>query len=395
MKIKGLPLKSKVKDFTNTVLLLPERLTDVASSPDKEVMSPDKFNANIVAAQLHPKEQALVITDIETVSSDFKRYTFKAKNKRAAYFRAGQYLSFRIKIGSAVVTRAYSISSSPCDALNNKYQIAVKRVPDGFVSGYILDEWKIGDEVVAYAPEGTFVYEPLRDAKTVIGVAGGSGITPFVSLAKAIDEGTEDFSLTLLYGAKTKKDLAFKEELDEIVKRTKKVKVVYVLSNSKATGFEHGFIDAELIGKYAPKKADYSIFACGPDAMYSFLKNEIEKLGLRRKFVRFEMQGVSKNTVKNANIEEKSFTLTVINRGEKSEYKCEATETILVALEKAGVCVPVRCRSGECGFCRSKILSGNVFIPEGIDRRRIADAKFGYIHPCCTYPASDITLKIN
>ncbi len=395
MKIKTSPLKSKVRDFTNTVLLLPSRLADVAKAGEKTAPHPSTFNANKVAAALHPGCMKLKITKIEELSPDFKRYTFAPESGEAAYFRAGQYLSFRIKIGAAVVTRAYSIASSPKAALCGEYQIAVKRVADGFVSGYILDNWKAEDEVDAYSPEGTFVYEPLRDAKTVVGAAGGSGITPFLSFAKAIADGTEDFNLTLLYGARNKKELFFKEELDEIAASTDKVKVVYVLSDSKAKGFEQGFISAELIKKYAPADSDFSIFACGPEAMYNFLHGEIGKLGLRRKFVRFEMQGVSKNAPAKAGIEAAEYKMTVINRGESAEYKCSSAETVLVALEKAGVTVPVRCRSGECGFCRSKLVSGEVFIPDGADFRRLADAALGYIHPCCCFPACDITIKLN
>lgn len=395
MKKAKLPLQSKIKDFTNTLGLLPARLLDVKNAPDTVPADPAKFNPNKLAASIHPKFQELTVTAIDELSPDFKCYHLSAKNGKAAYFRAGQYLSFQIKIGCSIVTRPYSIASSPKDALSGEYRVAVKRVEDGFVSGYILDNWKTGDTVKAYAPEGTFVYEPLRDAATVIGVAGGSGITPFLSFAEAICDGTEDFNLILLYGARTKKDLMFKKELDEIASKTDKFKVIYVLSNSKAKGFEQGFISEELIKKYAPENEEYSIFACGPDAMYSFLRKETEKLGIRRKFIRFEMQGVSKKTPEDAGIKANTFNMTVISGGEKAEYTCEASETVLTALEKAGVEVPVRCRSGECGFCRSKLVSGNVFIPDGADFRRIADAKLGYIHPCCCYPTEDITIKLN
>ena len=298
MKIKATPLSNGLKDFTNTVLSLPSRFGDVAKASDKQAAPPTEFQVNKVACSLHPKTQKLIIDSVEELTDDFNLYTLKSENGKAAYFRAGQYLSFQIEIGSSVCTRAYSIASSPKDALNGIYRIAVKRVDDGFVSGYILDNWKKGCVVTAYAPEGTFVYEPLRDVKTVIGVAGGSGITPFLSLAKAIDERTDNLNLTLLYGARTEKDLAFKDELDRIAAENGSFNVVYVLSEGKTKGYEHGFIGADLIKKYAPASGEYSVFACGPEAMYAFLSKEVETLGLRRKFVRFEMQGVSKMTAK-------------------------------------------------------------------------------------------------
>ena len=395
MKIKTTPLSNGIKDFTNTVLSLPARFGDVAKASDKQAAPPTEFQVNRIAGSLHPKTQTLVVENVEELTNDFKLYTLKAESGKAAYFRAGQYLSFQIQIGNSLCTRAYSIASSPKDALKGIYQIAVKRVDDGFVSGRILDNWEKGCVVTAYAPEGTFVYEPLRDAKTVIGVAGGSGITPFLSLAKAIDERTENLNLTLLYGARTEKDLAFKEELDRIAAENGSFKVVYVLSEGKTKGYEHGFIGADLIKKYAPASGEYSVFACGPEAMYAFLGKEIESLGLRRKFVRFEMQGVSKMTAKKAGLVNETCKVTVIDRGIETVIDGRCDETVLTALEKAGIAVPVRCRSGECGFCRSKLVSGEIYIDDNSDYRRIADAQFGYIHPCCTFPKGDITIKIN
>lgn len=396
MKNKIIPISSKGKDFMNTAKMIPNRMSEVKASSKVPAMNPDLFNVNRVAAALHPKEQKLVIRKIVEHSPDVKSYFLTwTGGQSLAYFRAGQYLSFPLKIGKSVVTRAYSIASSPAKSLVGEYQIMIKRVPDGYASGYILDNWKVGDKITAYAPEGCFTYEPLRDATTVVGIAGGSGITPFLSMARAIDEGSEDFNLTLLYGAKTKDELVFKDELDEIAERNEKFKVIYVLSEGKNRGFERGFIGADKIKKHAPKDEKYSIFACGPEAMYKFLGEEIPKLNIERKYVRMEMFGVSKSAVVSSEIKKGKFKMIVTYRGESTEYKCDGKETILTALERAGVTVPVRCRSGECGFCRSKLVSGTVYIPESVDRRRMADAEYGYIHPCCTYPTSDIEIKID
>ena len=68
--------------------------------------------------------------------------------------------------------------------------------------------------------------------------------------------------------------------------------------------------------------------------------------------------------------------------------------TLLDALEKAGIRAPSHCRSGECGWCHSRLVSGDVYIPEDTDGRRLADKKFGWIHPCCSYPISDVTLDV-
>lgn len=277
---------------------------------------------------------------------------------------------------------------------NGFYNLTINRVPDGFVSGYILDNFSVGDEITAYSPEGTFVYEPSRDAETVVGIAGGSGITPFVSLAGSIADDTCDANLVLLYGARTVKDHVSKNAPDKLAEN-EKIKVVYVLSDEKAKGYEKGYIDAEFIRKYAPD--EYSVFLCGSKAMYEFADKEIQKLGIRKKFVCFELFSSSSNAsqIPGFPMEKDglSFKLTVSQYGRKTVVDCLSNESILVALERAGIEAPARCRSGECGFCRSKLTEGEVFIPCNTDGRRLADIKFNYIHPCSTYPMSDITKK--
>ncbi len=389
MSKKKFSVNGTFKDSVNTVKFLTERKQFIDSAPAVLPTRTDDFGVNKVAKSLHPKEQRLVISRIEEHSNIAKSYYFKSE-KELAYFKAGQYLTFKLEIGNSVVTRSYSIASSPASALNGEYQITVKRIADGFVSDYILDNWNVGDEVIAYAPEGNMTYCPLRDAENIVAIAGGSGITPFLSLARAIDQGDEDCTLTLLYGCRTSDEILFKSELDELSQRNEKINVVYVLSHSDEDGYEKGFVGADIIKKYAPCE-NYSIFVCGPGGMYKFLETELPKLQIERKYIRFEVFSSGKKFDE----EPKEFSITVINRGNESVIKSNSNETVLCAFERAGIEVPARCHTGECGFCRSKLVSGKVYIPEGEDKRRIADMQFNFIHPCCCYPESDLVIRIN
>ena len=281
-KIKSLnPL-----DFTK---VQPLRTAKIDQAPATPIPPIESYRANALAKALHPKTQYVKIAKIDEISSDVKTYTFVPDNEKGtnalAYFSAGQYVSVSLTIGEATINRPYSLCSSPKESLAGEYKITVKRVKDGLATNYILDNWQVGDEVELSAPLGNFRYEPLRDAKTVVGLAGGSGITPFLSLAKAINDGDEDANLILLYGSRSQKDILFRDEFDKLA--SDRVKVVYVLSDEKADGCESGFLTQELITKYAPKKGDYSIFLCGPQAMYEFADEEIAKLGIRRKLVRY------------------------------------------------------------------------------------------------------------
>ncbi|MBO5333011.1 MAG: 2Fe-2S iron-sulfur cluster binding domain-containing protein [Clostridia bacterium] len=388
MSKKKFSVNGTFKDSVNTIKFLTERKQFIDSAPAVLPTRTDDFGVNKVAKSLHPKEQKLVISRIEEHGNIAKSYYFKSETE-LAYFKAGQYLTFKLEIGNSVVTRSYSIASSPASALNGEYQITVKRINDGFVSDYILDNWNVDDEVIAYAPEGDMTYSPLRDAENIIAIAGGSGITPFLSLARAIDQGDEDCTLTLLYGCRTSDEILFKAELDELSQRNEKINVVYVLSHSDEDGYEKGFVGADIIKKYAPE-GNYSIFVCGPGGMYKFLETELPKLQIERKYIRFEVFSSGKKTE-----ESKEFNITVINRGNESVIKANSNETVLCAFERAGIEVPARCHTGECGFCRSKLVNGKVYIPEGEDKRRIADMQFNFIHPCCCYPESDLVIRIN
>ena len=361
-----------------------------------------EFNANVLAKNLHPSVQHVKVTSVEELNGA-RCYTLEPdKDKgtsKLAYFRAGQYISLRLNIGSSSLTRAYSLCSSPKEALSGRYRILVKNMPNGFASEYINKEFKVGTSVDISEPSGFFSYEPLRDAHTVIGIAGGSGIAPFMSFANAIVDGTEDFSLTLLYGSRTESDIIFKSELDDLQERSNgKLRVIHVLSDEDKPGYEQGFITSELISSYAP--TDYSVFVCGSQGMYDYIEKETSKLGLPQRRVRFDAYGEYRLTARDNEFTEqksdKKFELTVIMNDEQvHKVPMDPKESILVALERAGIEAPSKCRSGECGFCRSRLVEGDVYTPAKVERRRQYDIVKGYIHPCCTFPRSDCKILIN
>lgn len=229
----------------------------IKAAPAKEITA--DYAINNSARALHPDFQELIVDKvIDHGSASAKTFLMRSKDGGPlAYFRAGQYLSLKLKIGESSLSRPYSISSSPKDALNGVVSVTVRANPGGFAAGYLLDELKEGDEVLSSGPQGNFYYEELRDCKNVVALAGGSGITPFLSMAQAIADGTEDFDLTILAGSRTKEQILFGDELDYIAEKCNKVHVVHVLSDEEAEGFEHGFITAELIKKYA--KEPYSV----------------------------------------------------------------------------------------------------------------------------------------
>ena len=370
----------------------------IQAAPANEVSGEFAINTN--AKKLHPDYQRLVIDEvIPHEGAKAKTFVFRRADGEAfPYFRAGQYLSLKLPLEDSFVTRAYSLCSPPKDALKGRAAITVRSNPGGFAADKLLAALKPGDEVIASDPQGFFYYEDLRDAKHVVGLAGGSGITPFLSMAYALRDGAEDFELTLLYGSRDEESILFKKELDEVAAACPKFRVVHVLSDEEKAGYEHGFITAELIKKYAPADAEYSVFLCGPEGMYRFLKPEIEKLALPERLFRRKMIDVTKTPWELAGYpqqcRDKIFNLTVRQGDREYKLSASANETVLTAIERAGIKAPSRCRSGECGWCRSRMLEGSVFIPQENELRRWADKEYGYIHPCSSFPTSDIVLEV-
>ncbi len=374
----------------------------IAEAPEEMPVS--VFNANRLAAALHPDVQHAKISSVAEYP-DARTYTLipdeEAGTHSLAYFRAGQYVSVSLTIGNAVLNKPYTICSAPGQALgtaDTRYQLTVRRSRSGYASEYILNNWAVGTKVTLSGPLGEFYYTRLRDASHVVAVAGGSGITPFYSMAAAIHDGTEDFDLTILYGSRRKDEILLKNELEKLALESNgKVKVVHVLSDEQAEDYESGFITADLIAKYAPDR-DYSVFVCGPRALYAFMESELPKLSLPRRRIRMEVPGEygdpTGDTAYPADAASQIYHVTVILRGEKQILPCRSEQSLLCAMEQAGIQAPSHCRSGACGWCRSLLKAGRVYIPEAVDGRRLADVKFGWIHPCCTYPASDVTVEL-
>lgn len=352
-----------------------EKLAEGSSAP-----LPKTYRVNETAKILHPGYQSAKLTRIEQNTADTKTYTFETE--RPFYFRAGQYVTLGCKVGESEVSRPYAISSAPKAALGRRVSLTVKKC--GFFSGYLFDEAKVGDVFTLGDPSGDFCHEPVKDAEQLVGLAGGSGVTPFYSMAQAIADGTMDCALTLFYGAKTEAELIFKKELDALV--SEKFKVVYVLSDEEKAGYEHGFIGADLIKKYV--SGDFTAMLCGPAAMYAFADRELASLGLPLRRIKKEA-----NCVGVRDVPPQTYTLTVHIGFDTYTVPADARETVLTALERAGLKVPAKCRAGGCGFCHSKLVSGS-FSVAGADKRRLADKKFGYIHPCCSYPDSDMELIV-
>ncbi|MFX1435450.1 MAG: ferredoxin--NADP reductase, partial [Promethearchaeota archaeon] len=293
-------IKSNTKDLFAFTKLIPQRKKRIENASAEPIIS-DPIND--IARKLHPERQYLKISEIKEETKSTRTFKLvpdpESMTTELAYFRPGQYLSLKVKVNGVEITRPYSLASSPKDALHGFYELTIRREEEGFLTHYIWDHWNVGTKVESSGPEGFFYYEPLRDLKNIVGIAGGSGITPFRSIAKAIIEGFIDAKLTLLYGSSEEDDIIYYEEFKELEKNhPDKFKVVYILSCEEVTleGCEQGFITAEFIEKYCEVK-NCSFFICGPQIMYDFVEKEMEKFNLAHKRIRREAFGEIKDVI--------------------------------------------------------------------------------------------------
>lgn len=360
-------------------------------------VSPDKITegneADARIAPLHAKVLHLVVSAIIDTGKSAKVIRLSGTEGYLPPFEAGQYINLFTEIDGVRTSRPYSISSSPRQ--RGYYEITVARSACGFVSDYLLDEVKVGDAFTANGPAGVFRYQPVFHSKQSLFLAGGSGITPFLSMTREVLEAHLDRDIVLLYGCRNEQAALYHEELGAYAAAYPNFRYHLVISDNVSgwTG-ETGFLDGAHITRLVPDYKERTCYICGPQVMNEFCQRELEALGVPEKRIRRELFGACKNIEKEAGWPAELtggevFHVTVGNR----TIEALANEPILVALERAGIRVNVCCRSGECSLCRVKLVAGKVFLSKGMMLRK-ADEQYGYIHSCKAYPISDVSILL-
>lgn len=348
-----------------------------------------EFPMNRLSGNLHPIAMSVRVKQILEETHDTKTFVFEPNyvQKQIPFFnyQAGQYITIEVPINGYVFQRPYSISCTPRRRGIQEIQVTIKRVKDGVVSNYFLDQVKVGDPFIIHGPFGEFVYQPLRDAHHVIAIAGGSGITPIMAMAEALADRIHDYYLTIFYGANTQSDLIFKNRLDALSKKDPQIEVVYLLQNEATEGYLTGSVTKELILQY--RKEETSYFVCGPDELYESVNEILKSLDVPNKYIRHDVYLECEKAKT-----DDTFEIHVLTSGEEKIIYGRGKETILEALEHSGISAPKHCGVGVCGFCRSKLLEGTVLT----NNKYVAasDKNYKYIHPCAAYPLSDITIRL-
>ncbi|MGH4037868.1 MAG: flavin reductase family protein [Sphaerochaeta sp.] len=342
----------------------------------------------------HKKNIDLIVNKIIDHGTLARTIRFTAKEGVLPIFEAGQYINVFTEIDGVRTSRPYSISSSPLQ--RSYYEITIARIKTGFVSDYFIDGVKVGDEFTVNGPAGNFHYNAIFHSKKSVMIAGGSGITPFMSMCREIFDTRLDREVHLIYGCRNSDAVLFKEELTSLSKQYDNFTFSLVLSEPEE-GYSGctGFIDAACISSLVEDIKGSTFYICGPQIMNDFVVKALESLNVRKAMIRREMFG-SRQDIENEPgwpkelTGKEEFTITVDG---DTKIKGLSGESILTSLERAGIRMNVCCRSGECSLCRVQLTGGNVFLAQGM-LLRYADEKFGYVHSCKAFPISDVSINL-
>jgi len=348
--------------------------------------------------RLHPERLCLTVADVIAETPSAKTFRLVSPDGPLPPFQAGQYISVSCDIGGVRTGRPYSLSSPP--GHRGYYDITVKAVEDGFVSTFLLNSIRRGDALETSGPAGHFHHHPILHDRELVLLAGGSGITPFLSMIREALEGGLDRTFWLFHGDRTTGEAIFREELLRLAARFPNLRYIPVIENpGPGCSDACGYITANLIRREVGDTAGKTFFLCGPGEMYRFCIPELLSLEVPAGKIRREVFGpprsISRAPGWPGGVREKDVFAVAVRAagGAVTRIPAAAGEPLLAALERSGIVVPSLCRSGECSRCRLKLLSGRVYQPEGVLVRR-SDRQHGYIHSCAAYPLEDLEILL-
>lgn len=353
----------------------------------KKKMQPEKQSSS------HYRE--LVVKEVILETLDAVSLVFEQPEPKLNY-QAGQFLTLILVVGGKEVRRAYSLSSSPVtDVLP---AITVKRVKDGIVSNHIADQIKAGDKIRIMDPAGHFTVDfNASSQKNLILFAGGSGITPILSLIKTLLSTEPKSSCSLIYSNRNEKSIIFRKKLDELFsKHSDRFSIFYLLDDASSgwsgyKGFLNNQILTEIFNKISATNTDQTYYMmCGPEGMMKNVETLLSERGIGPDKLKHESfnhaAGEKKVTAEPAG--QRSHTVVIRYDGHEHSVVVEPGKTILeTALEK-GIDLPYSCQSGLCTACRGKALSGKVKLDEedGLSQSEIEE---GYVLTCVGHPLTD------
>lgn len=316
-------------------------------------------------------------------------------------FTQGQYLTLRSEIEGKDLRRSYSICAGVDEG---QLRIGVRKVQGGVFSNWIHSSLRPGDQIQVMAPQGRF-YVPLDPSKGrhYVGIAGGSGITPILSILKTVlaREPLSDF--TLIYGNRQLKSTMFKEEIEDLKNRFMSRLVLHHVFSDEHTDapLNQGRMDREKVGEFLkglvrPESIDH-VFICGPFQMNDEAEAALLAAGVSEDRIHIERFGVAKQSSDEVDAvvhksqpgDAEQARVVIVRDGLRREIEFRKDQpSILDCASAAGLEVPFSCTSGVCGTCRAKVLEGSVRMERNFALDK-SEVEAGFVLTCQAHPVTD------
>lgn len=309
------------------------------------------------AIPIAPRRARVVKIDRET--DEAVSITLEPLDARPIAFEAGQFLTLHLAIDGEIVKRAYSLSSAPSDRLA---RITCKRIPGGRASSFLTERLREGHELEILGPSGSFVVP--AGARQIVLVAGGSGITPCWSIARAVlarDPGAE---VTLIYGNRSERDVIFADAIEALAATHRdRFRVLHVLSRpERAHAGPRGALDGATFDAIDLEVSRAEIFVCGPAAMMDAVRDALLARGVAR--ARIHEERFQSPSQARARLPREEQLVTVRRDGRERTIRVAPDRTLLEAASDAGVALPFSCAIGGCAACKCRVIEGAIEMDE-------------------------------
>ncbi|MGH1579181.1 2Fe-2S iron-sulfur cluster-binding protein [Planktotalea sp.] len=339
----------------------------------------------------------LKVTDVHKTIRDAVVVSLEPANDGDFDFIQGQYLTFRQDIEGTEIRRSYSICAGKDDGI---LQVGIKKVDGGAFSTWANENLAPGMVLEAMEPMGNF-HTPIdpNQGKTYLGFAGGSGITPVLSILKTTLMREPDSRFTLVYANRGVNTIMFREELEDLKNEYMgRLNVIHILeTDAQDIDLFTGRVDEEkcaaLFSNWIDIKSVDTAFICGPEPMMLGIAKALKENGLSEDQIKFELfassqPGRLKRKASSAATTAKPGEATVIIDGTARTVVMEKDQTVLEAALAGGLDAPFACKAGVCSTCKCKVLEGEV---EMVANHALEDYEVeqGFILSCQSFAVTE------
>ncbi|GAB2794357.1 ring-1,2-phenylacetyl-CoA epoxidase subunit PaaE [Hymenobacter luteus] len=361
----------------------------------------------------------LNVVELTHETPDAVTIHFEHPDRQAVACQPGQFLTLILPCGPGgkKERRAYSLSSTPAEA--PRLAVTVKRVSGGLVSNYLLDTVRVGQQVEVMAPLGNFTLTPQPNAaRSIVLVGAGSGITPLMSMLKAVLREEPRSQVLLVYGNRNEQSVIFAEQLRRLEQQYAgrlQVEHVYSQPITPTSGHQHtGRLNRTMLLRILEQRhqfpaAQAEYYLCGPEGMMTEAYAALELLGVPASRIRRESFVAAADASETAAAQPSghgdvstaaddtpgAYTVTIHYEGSEYQVAVAPNQTILEAALDQDIDLPYSCQAGLCTACRGKCLSGKVHLDE---REGLSDSeiKQGYVLTCVGHPlTADVVIEID